>query len=132
MLRAFVGLVYGVALVMASVAVAASGHGFMTFFGIVGAPFAFFANRVDHIAMVAIPLFWAALAFMAHVRRAYSMFVALMVLHYGSAILWLALRRADIAADIEALEHVSIFVPGAALIYLAGQALLWREFYRRA
>jgi hypothetical protein len=132
MFRTFVGLVYGVALVIASVAVAQSGGaGFETFFGIVGAPFAFFALRVDKIAMVAIPLFWATLSFMAHARRASQTFVALMCIHYGSAILWLIVRHADIGRDIAQLRLVSIFAPGAALIYVAGQILLWREYIQR-
>jgi hypothetical protein len=118
-------------LVIASVAVANSGTGFGTFFGVVGAPFAFFATRVDKIAMVAIPLLWASLSFMAHARRASQTFVALMCIHYGSAILWLILRRSDIGHDLEGLRRISVFIPGAALIYVAGQILIWREYSQR-
>ena len=132
MLRAFAGLVYGVALVVASIAVGAGGHGFATFFGVAGAPFAFFIVRVDKIGLIAIPIFWAAIASMARIRKASNVFLALIGLHYLAAVLWIVMRRSDLGDDMRSLHSVTTIAIAASLIYLAGQALLWRDFSHRS
>jgi hypothetical protein len=130
-LRSLAGFVYGIVLVAASVVVGAGGYGFVTFFGLVGAPFSFFAVTADKIAFVGIPLFWATVAFMAASRRASAVFLALIGLHYVCAGLWLVLRPWDLTATVAAMHTLSPIATGAGILYVIGQVLLWRDFVRR-
>jgi hypothetical protein len=131
MLRTFAGIVYGIALVVACIAVGAGGHGFVTYFGVAAAPFSFYAVRMDKLAMFAAPLFWGTIAFMARVRKASEVFLALIVIHYASAILWLVLRGPS-PKDMHFFSFMTPIIGGAIVIYVAGQVILWREYIRRS